>query len=56
MIEEKLNKIDDMSRSIDRISHDLGNLNLQAFPPNIHEPIKASLATSKMTYFTKVSY
>ena len=28
MIEEKLNKIDDMSRSIDRISHDVENLKI----------------------------
>ena len=28
MIEEKLSKIDDMSRSIDRISHDVENLKM----------------------------
>ena len=28
-LEEKLNKIDDMSRSIDRISHDVENLNIK---------------------------
>ena len=36
-IEEKLNKIDDMSRSIDRISHDVENLKLKAFAPKIDE-------------------
>ena len=41
MIEEKLNKIDDMSRSIDRISHDVENLKLKAFVPKIYESIKA---------------
>ena len=29
MIEEKLNKIDDMSRSIDRISHDVETLKMK---------------------------
>ena len=43
MIEEKLNKIDDMSRSIDRISHDVENLKIKNFPPkvDVSEPIKA---------------
>ena len=36
-IEEKLNKIDDMSRSIDRISHDVENLNLKFFVPKVDE-------------------
>ena len=42
-IEEKLNKIDDMSRSINRISHDVENLKIKIFPPkvDIHESIKA---------------
>ena len=31
MIEEKLNKIDDMSRSIDRISHDVENIKFKIF-------------------------
>jgi peptidoglycan hydrolase CwlO-like protein len=35
MIEEKLNKIDDMSRSIDRITHDVENLNINFFPPKV---------------------
>src|SRR4051812_31733030 len=30
-----------MSRSIDRISHDVENLKLHAFPPKINESIKA---------------
>ena len=43
MIEEKLNKIDDMSRSIDRISHDVENLKIKNFPPKVdlNELIKA---------------
>ena len=36
-----MNKIDDMSRSIDRISHDVENLKLKAFVPKIDESIKA---------------
>ena len=40
-IEEKLNKIDDMSRSIDRISHDVENLKLKAFVHMVEESIKA---------------
>src|SRR3989337_1081128 len=40
-IEEKLNKIDDMSRSIDRISHDVENLKLKFFLPKVDESIKA---------------
>ena len=40
-IEEKLNKIDDMSRSIDRISHDVENLKLKFFVPKVYESIKA---------------
>jgi hypothetical protein len=41
MIEEKLNKIDDMSRSIDRLSHDVENLKMKAFVPRVEESIKA---------------
>ena len=40
-IEEKLNKIDDMSRSIDRISHDVKNLKMKFFVPKVEESIKA---------------
>jgi len=36
-IEEKLNKIDDMSRSIDRISHDVDNLKMKLFVPKVEE-------------------
>ena len=32
MIEEKLSKIDDMSRSIDRTYHDVENLNVAGYP------------------------
>ena len=41
MIEEKLNKIDDMSRSIDKISHDVENLKLKTFSPRFDESVKA---------------
>ena len=39
-IEEKLSKIDDMSRSIDRISHDVENLKMKIFVPKFEESIK----------------
>ena len=41
MIVENLNKIDDISRSIDRISHDVENLKMKFFVPKIEESIKA---------------
>src|SRR3954468_8658149 len=40
-IEEKLNKIDDLSRSVDRISHDVENLKIKIFVPKVEESIKA---------------
>ena len=40
-IEEKLNKIDDMSRSIDRISQDAENLKMKIFVPKVEESIKS---------------
>ena len=40
-IEEKLNKIDDLSRSVDRISHDVENLKMKFFMPKVEESIKA---------------
>ena len=40
-IEEKLYKIDDMSRSIDRISHDVENLKMKFFVPKVDESVKA---------------
>ena len=36
-IEEKLNKIDDMSKSIDRISHDVENLKMKTVVPKVEE-------------------
>jgi hypothetical protein len=39
-IEEKLNKIDDMSRSIDRISHDVENLKLKFLYPQLMNQLK----------------
>ena len=40
-IEEKLNKIDDLSRSVDRIAHDVENLKMKFFLPKVEESIKA---------------
>ncbi len=40
-IEKKLNKIDDLSRSVDRISHDVENLKMKFFVPKVDESIKA---------------
>src|SRR4051812_24769511 len=40
-IEEKLNKIDDLSRSVHRISHDVENLKMKIFVPKLEESIKA---------------
>ena len=34
-MEEKLNKIDDLSRSVDRISHDVENLKMKFFVPKV---------------------
>src|SRR5215216_6542168 len=41
IIEEKLNKIDNLSRSVDRIALDVENLKLKVFVPKIEESIKA---------------
>ena len=41
MIEEKLSKIDDMSRSIDIISHDVENLKMKFLVSKLEESIKA---------------
>ena len=40
-IEEKLNKVDDMSRSVDRIAHDVENLKMKFFVPKVDESVKA---------------
>ena len=40
-IEEKLNKVDDMTRSIDRISHDVETLKMKIFVPKVEESIKS---------------
>ena len=40
-MEEKLNKIDDLSRSVDRISHDVENLKVKIFVPKVDESIKS---------------
>ena len=37
LIEEKLNKIDDLSRSVDRISHDVETLKMKKFVPKVEE-------------------
>ena len=36
-----MNKIDDLSRSVDRISHDVENLKMKLFVPKVEESIKA---------------
>ena len=36
-----MNKIDDLSRSVDRISHDVENLKMKIFVPKVEESIKA---------------
>ena len=40
-MEEKLNKIDDLSRSVDIISHDVENIKMEIFVPKVEESIKA---------------
>ena len=40
-MEEKLNKIHDLSRSVDRISHDVENLKMKTFVLKVEESIKA---------------
>ena len=36
-----MNKIDDLSRSVDRISHDVETLKMKKFVPKVEESIKA---------------
>ena len=36
-----MNKIDDLSRSVDRISHEVENLKMKFFVPKVDESIKA---------------
>ena len=40
-IEEKLNKMDDLSRSVDRISHDVETLKMKNFVPKVEGSTKA---------------
>ena len=40
-IGEKLSKIDDLSRSVDRIAHDVENLKMKIFVPEVDESIKS---------------
>ena len=40
-LEEKLSRIDDLSRSVDRIAHDVDNLKMKICVPKVHELIKA---------------
>ena len=35
LVEEKLLKIDDLARNIDRISHEIDSLNIRSMPPKI---------------------
>ena len=51
-IEKKLNKIDDLSRSVDRIAHDVENLKMKICVPKVDESIKAlyvSMDESQLT-------
>jgi hypothetical protein len=43
MIEEKLQKVDDLARNMDRIAHDVETLKIKTFPPkhDINESIKS---------------
>jgi hypothetical protein len=43
MVEEKLQKVDDMARNIDRIAHDVETLKIKTLPPkhDINEYIKS---------------
>ncbi len=43
MIEEKLNRVDELARNMDRIAHDVENLKIKILPPkhDINESIKA---------------
>src|SRR3990170_8998579 len=43
MVEEKLSKVDDMARNMDRIAHDVDTLKIKILPPklDISESIKA---------------
>ena len=43
MVEEKLLKIDDLARNIDRISHEIDSFKIRSMPPkcDINEPLKA---------------
>ena len=36
-----MNKVDDLSRSIDKISHDVETLKMKIFVPKVEESIKA---------------
>ena len=36
-----MNKIDDLSRSVDRIAHDVENLKMKIFVPKVDESIKS---------------
>ena len=36
-----MNKIDDLSRSVDRISHDVENLKMKIFVPKVDESVKS---------------
>ena len=42
MVEEKLSKVDDMARNMDRIAHDVDTLKIKILPPkhDINESIK----------------
>ena len=43
MVEEKLLKIDDLARNVDRISHEIDSFKIRSMPPklDINEPLKS---------------
>ena len=47
MIEEKMNRVDELARNMDRIAHDVENLKIKILPPknDINESIKAISAS-----------
>ena len=36
MLEEKLPKIDDLARNVDRISHEIDSFKIRSIPPKLH--------------------
>ena len=43
-----MSKIDDLSRSVDRIAHDVENLKMKNFVPKVDESIKANVTMDEI--------